>query len=64
MWKKNLFKIKKRKKIKLLKIIIKNIMNDDSYYYENINQYNIRIIQGIIIIGNITMIIYIIIIII
>lgn len=39
-------------------------MNDDSYYYENINQYNIRIIQGIIIIGNITMIIYIIIIII
>lgn len=62
--KKNLFKIKKRKKIKLLKIIIKNIMNDDSYYYENINQYNIRIIQGIIIIGNITMIIYIIIIII
>lgn len=64
MWKKNLFKIKKRKKIKLLKIIIKNIINDDSYYYENINQYNIRIIQGIIIIGNITMIIYIIIIII
>jgi hypothetical protein len=44
-------------------------MNDDSYYYENINQYNnyknkYKNNSGNIIIGNITMIIYIIIIII